>query len=30
MANSVAFFVKEIINRSPFISEMLIQEVISY
>ncbi len=30
MASSVAFYVKEIINRSPFISEMLIQEVISY
>ena len=30
MASSVAYYVKEIINRSPFISEMLIQEVISY
>lgn len=30
MASSVAFYVKEIINRSPFISEMLIQEVISF
>lgn len=30
MASSVAFYVKEIINRSPFISEMLIEEVISY
>ncbi len=30
MATSVAFYVKQIINRSPFISEMLIQEVISY
>lgn len=30
MASSIAFYVKQIINRSPFISEMLIQEVISY
>ena len=30
MAVSVAAAVKTIINRSPFISEMLIQEVISF
>ena len=30
MAGSIAFYVKNIINRSPFISEMLIQDVISY
>lgn len=30
MAHSVATCVKQIINRSPFISEMLIQDVISY
>ncbi|MDY5931286.1 MAG: hypothetical protein SPJ34_04560 [Candidatus Ornithospirochaeta sp.] len=30
MAGSVASYVKTIINRSPFISEMLIQEVISF
>lgn len=30
MSNSIAYCVKEIINRSPFISEMLTEEVISY
>ena len=30
MAGSAASCVKDVINRSPFISEMLIQEVISF
>ncbi len=30
MANSISNCVKQIINRSPFINEMLIQDVISY
>ena len=30
MAGSAASCVKDVINRSPFISEMLIREVISF